>query len=133
MVGRGPSFPLVAALALAGSLTVGSCRESGDAVPPAPASTARGAVDGAEVTLTGQITRVFGPHVIQLGDAPGDPLIVVLRRPEPILVGQRVEVNGEVRTFRRADLESELAVEFGPEVHGLEGQRCLLARSVRWG
>lgn len=131
---RGRRFRLVAALALAGFIAVVSCRERGDeAVRPSPAPTTRANVDGVEVTLTGQIMRTFGMHVIQLGTAPRDPLIVVLRRPEPVFVGQRVEVSGEVRTFRRAELQSELAVDLGAEVHNLEGQRCLLARSVRLG
>ncbi len=83
--------------------------------------------------VTGRITRTFGRQVMQLGNAPGDPLIVVLPRPEPLFVGQRVAVTGYVRTFRRTELESDLAVQLGPEVVGLEGQRCLVAQSVRPG
>ncbi len=73
---------------------------------------------------------MFGPRVVELGAAPGDPLVVVLRRPQAIAVGQRVQASGEVRTFRRAELESELGANLGPEVVTLEGQKCLLAGSV---
>lgn len=125
--GRRPRY--VAAVAVAALVGLGSCGDSRkDVVRPATAPVTH---DGKDVTVAGRITRTFGAHVIQLGSARGDPLIVVLRRAEPLLEGQRVAVSGDVRTFRRAELESELAVDLGSETVGLEGQRCLLARSVR--
>lgn len=117
---------------LAGSLTVASCGTSGDETAPSSRlPTSRAAAQGNEITLTGYVTRTFGARVLELGAARGEPLIVVLRRPQTVLVGQRVEAGGEVRKFRRAELESELGVDLGPEVMALEGQRCLLVRSLR--
>ncbi len=130
---RGRRAPLVVALALAAFVILASCRERGEdaarrpvAAPVTPVTTS-----GGDITVVGHIARAFGMYVLQLGSTTPEPLIVVLRRPEPLSVGQRVEVTGEVRTFHRAELEAELAVALGPEATSVEGQRCLLANSVR--
>ncbi|HWC11727.1 MAG TPA: hypothetical protein VG455_10935 [Acidimicrobiales bacterium] len=124
----------VAALAVfSASIALGSCTASrDDALHRAAPPTTPVARTGEDITVAGRITRTFGAHVIQLGSASREPLIVVLRRAEPVFDGQRVAVSGDVRTFRRAELESELAVDLGSETVGLEGQRCLLADSVRF-
>ena len=123
-------------LSRAGAAALGVRRQSvghGRAAPASSRPDPRGATGArpAAVTVVGGITRTFGAYVLQLGDAPSDPLIVVLQRAKPFLAGQRLAVSGDVRTFRRVELESELAVDLGCETSGLEGQRCLLAHSVR--
>ncbi len=120
-------------LALTGVLTLtGGCAESTADRDPGPVvATTRGAVDGADVTLTGQVTAAFGDHVVQLGSAPAEPVLVVLRTRNTVPVGTHLEVSGRIRTFAAARLGAELGVDLGPDARRFDGQRCLVAVSVR--
>ncbi len=110
----------------------GGCRESvGEPDRAGEPSSTGVTLDDADVRLTGEVTRSLGRYVIQLGSAPPQPVLVVLRSPNPFPVGTRVEVTGRIRTFSRAGLEAELGVDLGSEVEGLDGQRCLVAVTVR--
>lgn len=87
--------------------------------------------DPSTVTLTGQVTRSFGTHVVQLGTAPSEPVLVVLPTPSSFRQGVRLEVIGRITTCVPETLEGELGVDLGPEVDVLEGSTCLVAASVR--
>ncbi len=121
---------MVVALATLVTVTAG-CRDSMREPDAAGAPSTTAAVNDGGVTLTGVVTRSLGAYVIQVGTTPPEPVLVVLTSPNPFPVGTRLEVTGRIRTFERAELEAELGVAFGPEVHGLEGQRCLVAATVR--
>ena len=94
-------------------------------------STTLALANAAPVTLTGRVTRSYGSHVVQLGNSPSEPVLVVLPTPRTFPNGVRLEVSGRIRTFARADLEAELGVDLGPEVEGLAGSPCLVAAAVR--
>ncbi len=120
-------------LALTGVLTLtGGCEESTTDRDAGPAvATTLGAAGAADVTLTGEVAAAFGDHVIQLGSAPAEPVLVVLPTPNTFPVGTHVEVRGRIRTFEAARLGSELGVDLGAEAGRFEGQRCLVAVTVR--
>ncbi|MFP5319833.1 MAG: hypothetical protein ACLGI2_16260 [Acidimicrobiia bacterium] len=83
------------------------------------------------MTLTGEVARSFGRHVVQLGTAPTEPVLVVLRESGLYPPGTRLTVRGRISTFVRSQLEEELGVDLGAEVEGLTGERCLVAVEVR--
>ncbi len=124
---------LVALLLLAALLGLtGSCGEgSPEGDGGGAAATTHATVQGADVTLTGQVARIFGAHVIQVGDGPAEPVLVVLRAPNSFPVGTRLEVSGRIRTFNSARLAAELGVDLGPEAPRFDGERCLVAVVVR--
>lgn len=84
-----------------------------------------------ELTLTGEVTRSFGQHVIQLGTSPPDPVLLVFRTPHAFRLGVPLEVSGHTRVFERAEIEGELGLDLGSEVVGLDGQSCLIVAAVR--
>ena len=110
---------------------IGGCRESMREPARRGAPSSGVTLEDADVTLTGEVTRSLGPHVIQLGSSPPEPVLVVLRNPNPFPLRTRVEVSGQIRTFSRPALEAELGVDLGAEVDGLDGERCLVAATVR--
>jgi len=87
--------------------------------------------DGPRLSVTGEVARAFGPHVIQIGSTAPDPVLIVVPFRHALEPGVRVEVTGRVRTFRRAELESALGIDFGADVARFEGARCLVASSLR--
>ncbi len=95
------------------------------------AVTTHGSVSGSDVTLTGEVTGAFGNHVVQLGTGPAEPVLVVLPTPNPFPVGTALEVSGRIRTFEAARLGAELGVDLGPDAGRFDGQRCLVAATVR--
>ncbi len=125
--------PLVAVLVMSGVLLVlTGCREGrGEVDGDVRTSTIVPLAEASTITLTGHVTRSFGNHVVQLGTAPSEPVIVVFPRASAFPEGARVEVSGRIRTFSKADIEAELGIELGPEVDGLAGAKCLIAASVR--
>ena len=97
----------------------------------AAAVTTPATVDRADVTLTGRVAGSFGDHLIHLGTEPAEPVLVVLRTPSSLAVGTRVEVSGRIRTFDLATLRAELGVDLGPDAQRFQGERCLVAGTVR--
>lgn len=85
---------------------------------------------GSDVTVRGPVTEVPGRHVITIGRAGQEPLVVIFRQPTTVAVGSVLEVTGRVRTLRVAELESELRVDLEPAVERFEGVSCLLASYV---
>lgn len=85
---------------------------------------------GDDVTLSGQVTAIYGRHVFAVGSGV-ERVVVVMATPIQVTVGRDVEVTGRVRTFSREKLEAELAVEFGPDASRLEDSSCLLATTAR--
>ena len=119
-------------LSLAGVLVlVTACGDGSRGPEPGAAAVTTPSTDRADVTLTGQVARSFGDHVFQLGTGPAEPVLVVLATPSSLAVGARVEVSGRIRTFDPARLGVELGVDLGPDAQHFEGQRCLVAVTVR--
>ncbi|MGH9264301.1 MAG: hypothetical protein ACRD1D_06365 [Acidimicrobiales bacterium] len=85
---------------------------------------------GDDVTLSGQVTAIYGRHLFAVGSG-AERVVVVTATPIQVTVGRNVEVTGRVRTFSRAKLEAELAVQFGPHANRLEESSCLLATTAR--
>ncbi len=113
-------------------MVVASCRESRERSNAAPSgATTVPLADASTITLTGQVTRSFGPYVVQVGGPRSQPVLVVLPTASSFSEGTRLEVSGRISTFSRSDLEAELGVDLGPEVEALTGARCLIASSVR--
>ncbi len=108
-----------------------ACGDSSRGPGPGAAAVTTPSTDRGDVTLTGQVTRSFGDHVIQIGTGPAEPVLVVLPTPSSFSVGARVEVSGRIRTFDPAGLGVELGVDLGPDAQRFEGERCLVAVTVR--
>ncbi len=109
-----------------------SCRESARVTDgDAAAVTATSTADLAGVTLTGQVAASLGDHLIQLGNGPAEPVLVVVPTANTVPVGARVEVSGRIRTLERERLAAELGVDLGPEAQPFEGARCLVAVMIR--
>ena len=72
----------------------------------------------------------YGKHVLEVGSGR-ERTIVVVARPSTVPVDSVVEVTGRVRTFSRRELESELGVDLGPDVAGLEDTTCLVVTDAR--
>jgi hypothetical protein len=87
-------------------------------------------VSGEEITLSGRVTRMYGPHLFAVGSGPEQVTVVVVG-PVAVTVGNDVEVSGSVRTCRRGALEAELGVALGPAIDGLEHGSCLVAATMR--
>ena len=82
-------------------------------------------VPAEEVALTAPVTRVLGPHALELGGAP-TLVIVVEGVPSSVRPGVEVQATGSVRVFRE-----ELGAELGIPLSGLglerfEGAECLV-------
>ena len=108
---------------------LGGCSsESSDRVsrPPAPPPQ----VTGEDVTVRGTVTDAPARHVVIVGRADREPLVVILRQPTGPVVGTVLEVTGRVRTFRVAELEAELGTDLEPAVDRFEGGSCLVVSDV---
>ncbi len=81
--------------------------------------------------MTGEVVRTIGPHVVEIGGAPADAVVVVIPFRHTLTPGVRAEVTGRVRTFRRVAQELELGIDLGPDVAQFEGARSLVVSSVR--
>lgn len=110
------------------TLLGGCSNESSDRVsrPPSPPPQ----VTGEDVTVRGTVTDAPARHVVIVGRADREPLVVVLRQPTAPVVGTVLEVTGRVRTFRVAELEAELGTDLEPAVDRLEGGSCLVVSDV---
>ena len=131
---RETSPRLIGPFALLLLLVPAGCADGTQGAPSGRGATASSTTtlrDVAGVTLTGQVTRSVGNHVVQLGTAPTEPVLVVLREPGLYPTGTRLTATGRISTFVRAEMEEELGVDLGPEVEGLTGERCLVAVEVR--
>lgn len=102
----------------------------GDGGPETAAPHPPQVTTGSDVTVRGPVTEVPGRHVITIGRAGQEPLVVIFRQPMTVAVGSVLEVTGRVRTLRVAELESELGVDLVPAVDRFEGVSCLLASHV---
>jgi hypothetical protein len=133
--GRSAWLAALVAATVLGSLA--ACQDGRDRPgPPAAPGAAPGAtgLEQPGLTLTGEVTRTFGPHVVQVGTSPSrDPVLVVFARPTTLAPGTPIEATGRIRTFNRVEIESELTVRLGPDVDGLEGRSCLVAETLRLG
>ncbi len=87
--------------------------------------------EGASLSVTGEVVRTVGPHVVEIGGAPPDGVVVVIPFRHTLRPGVRVEVTGRVRTFRPVELELELGIDLGADVVQFDGSRSLVARSLR--
>ena len=76
---------------------------------------------GKQVTLTGDVTKVYDEHTFALSDEGIDfeeDLIVVTKEPLPFTAedGAKVKVTGTVKTFAVVEAEKEYDWDFDPEV-----------------
>ena len=83
-----------------------------------------------EITLSGRVTAAYGTHIFAVGSG-AERVIVVTGTPIAVSAGRDVDVTGEVRTFRRQELEAELGVDLGPGADALENVSCLVASAAR--
>jgi len=83
-----------------------------------------------EITLSGRVTAAYGTHIFAVGSG-AERVIVVTGTPIAVSVGRDVDVTGQVRTFRRQELEAELGVDLGPAANELENVSCLVASVAR--
>ena len=78
-----------------------------------------------EVAITAHVTRVLGPHALELGDTPA-LVIVVDGVPSTVRPGAEVQATGSVRTFRK-ELGTELGIPLGDaSLQPFEGADCLV-------
>ncbi len=76
------------------------------------------------------MTIAHPPHILGVGSGPQE-VIVVLPRPFGAAVGSYVVIIGQMRPFRRDELESQLGVELGPMASEIEdGGDCLVATTA---
>jgi hypothetical protein len=117
------------AAAVVAMVLLGACgdgapdRGTSDPGPP-PQITA-----GSDVTVRGPVTDVPGRHVVTIGRAGQEPLVVIFRQPTTVAVGSVLEVTGRVRTLRVGELEAELGIDLEPAVERFEGLSSLVASS----
>ncbi len=111
----------------------GSCSDGssdGASRPPAPPAQV---ITGEDVTVRGTVTDAPAPHVVIVGRAGRDPLVVIFRQPTAAVVGSVLEVTGRVRTLRVAEFESELGTDLEPAVDRFEGASCLVVSDLGGG
>lgn len=82
-------------------------------------------VPAEEVSLTAPVTRILGPHALELGEAP--TLVIVLDGvPSSLRPGVEVQANGSVRVFRK-ELGAELGIPLSDRgLERFEGADCLV-------
>jgi hypothetical protein len=82
-------------------------------------------VPAEEVALTAPVTRVLGPHAIEVGETP--TLVIVLDGvPPSVRPGVEVQGTGSVRVFRE-DLGVELGIPLsGGGIEQFQGTECLV-------
>ena len=85
---------------------------------------------GGDISLSGRVTASFGAHVFAVGSG-AERVVVVTAAPVGVSVGSDVDVTGQVRTFRRQELEAELGIDLGQEANELEETSCLMASVTR--
>ena len=105
-------------------------RPTGEGASMPTSASAPAPARGDEVTLSGRVTAAFGNHIFAVGSG-AERVIVVTGTPAAVSVGRDVDVTGQVRTFRRAELEAELGVDLGPAANQLENLSCLVASAAR--
>ncbi len=110
------------AVVLATSLT--ACADDGRQ-QEAETSSLSVPVPAEEVALTAPVTRILGPHALELGEGP-TLVIVIDGVPLSLRPGVEVRAPGSVRVFRQ-----ELGAELGIPLDGLglerfEGAECLV-------
>ena len=116
--------------AVAAMPLLGGCGHGGpDGAAPGPAPRPQLST-GRDVTVRGPVTQVLSGHVVTIGGAGQDPLVVVFRQPTAVTLGRVLEVTGRVRTFRAAELEAEVGTDLAAAVGRFEGATYLLVSSV---
>ena len=81
------------------------------------------------VTVKGRVAIAHPPHILGVESGPQE-VIVVLPRPLGAAVGSYVVITGQMRPFRRDELESQLGVELGPMASEIEDGDCLVATTA---
>ncbi len=118
-------FAIVVAMALSGC-TVGE--GAGDQDPVAPVGPGE---PGSEITVSGPVSRLVDAHVFEIGTDGGEPVLVVaLAGARGLMAGVAAEVTGTVETFEAAAIERRIGVPLHPDLHRLNGRRCVVARTV---
>lgn len=90
-----------------------------------PSSSLSVPVPAEEVALTAPVTKVLGPHLLEVGDTP--TLVIVLDGvPPSVRPGVEVQATGSIRVFRE-ELGSELGIPLsGRGVEHFDGAECLV-------
>lgn len=122
-----PRLAVVLALALFGC-SDGDVVSGGEHLAPPPSG---GALAG-EITVSGPVSRVLDAYVFEIGTDGGEPVLVVAPGgPGPLVAGVAAEVTGTVETFDVAAIQPRIRAPLNPELHRLNGRRCVVARTVK--
>jgi hypothetical protein len=99
-----------------------------------PAGAPRTTADAStlEVTVDGRVERAIDRHVFEVGGDATTPVVVVWRRPEPVLqAGVVVQVTGTVTTFDVGTIERRLGIDLADHrVASVRGKDVLVAREL---
>ncbi len=120
-----PRLLVLTAMALYGC----SARDgAGGQDPVGPAGTGE---SGAEITVSGPVSRLVDAHVFEIGTDGGEPVLVVARAgPRGLMTGVAAEVTGTVETFELAAIERRIGIRLPAHLYHLNGRPCVVARTV---
>lgn len=116
MTKRTRAAGLLAAAALGSALLTGCGEETVVEEAQEAGPTAEAAILGQTVTVQSEVKEVAGPNSFTIGDALEEGTLVTGSGiSEGLEEGDRVQVTGTVRTFLKADVETDYGIDFNDD------------------
>jgi hypothetical protein len=117
---------IIACCVLAASVSVCSCKRGAD-ISADPAAV------GQQVTLSGKVTEMLAPNVVELDSNRGDVIVVTPPSGPSIQPGDRVTVTGDVRQVTLAEFERAFADVDAPIEARIEVENIVAASQIQPG